>query len=223
MFYPAYVHKDPKSAYGISFPDFPGCFSAADTLADLPKAAQEAVEVHFEGEDLAVPAPSTPERWAKDRRYRGGFWLLVHIDLSKVSSKAIRVNISLPEDLVQRIDSYARARHISRSGFQKVTSLIQQDSCSTFSTKPNASNISMVRQAIPSVWPSCSGPSFCSTMQLLMSANAASWTASVRLAGPQPTISTSTCAGGVFTGWSAWSAGARREDRQFQSRLGEVA
>lgn len=117
MFYPAYIHKDPKSAYGISFPDFPGCFSAADTLADLPKAAQEAVEVHFEGEDLAVPAPSTPERWAKDKRYRGGFWLLVDIDLSKVSSKAIRVNISLPEDLVQRIDSYARARHISRSAF----------------------------------------------------------------------------------------------------------
>ena len=32
MLYPVYVHKDPDSAYGVTFPDFPGCFSAADEL-----------------------------------------------------------------------------------------------------------------------------------------------------------------------------------------------
>ena len=36
------------------------------------------------------------------------------------------------------------------SGFQKVTSLIQQASLSTRSLKLKASNISMVRQAMPS-------------------------------------------------------------------------
>ena len=117
MFYPAYIHKDANSSYGVSFPDFPGCFSAADELADLPKAAQEAVEVHFEGEDLPIPKPSAPEKWAKDKRYQSGYWMLIDIDLSKVSSKAIRVNISLPEDLVQRIDDYAKSRHMSRSAF----------------------------------------------------------------------------------------------------------
>jgi hypothetical protein len=69
--------------------------------------------------------------------------------------------------------------------------LIQQASCSTRSLKPKASNISIVRQAMPSAWPSCSGPSFCSTMQVRMSGKAASCAASVRPAGPQPTISTS--------------------------------
>lgn len=52
MLYPAYVHKDKGSAYGLTFPDFPGCFSAADELADLSRMAQEAVEVHLDGEEM---------------------------------------------------------------------------------------------------------------------------------------------------------------------------
>ena len=44
------------------------------------------------------------------------------------------------------------------SGFQNVVSLIQQASFSTRSLKPKASNISIVRQAMPSAWPRSSGP-----------------------------------------------------------------
>ena len=40
------------------------------------------------------------------------------------------------------------------SGFQNVVSLIQQASFMTRSLKPKAWNISIVRQAIPSAWPS---------------------------------------------------------------------
>jgi predicted RNase H-like HicB family nuclease len=117
MLYPGYVHKDQDSAYGLSFPDFPGCFSAADDLADLPRMAQEAVEVHFEGESFALPAPTSPEHWAGDDRFAGGYWMLVEIDLARVSAKPTRLNISLPEYLVRQIDVYAEAHHLSRSGF----------------------------------------------------------------------------------------------------------
>ena len=117
MFYPVYVHKDEGSAYGLTFPDFPGCFSAADELNDLPRMAQEAVEVHFDGEDIAIPAPSTPEQWAGDERFEGGYWMLVEIDLAKIRSQPIRINISLPEYLVSQIDGYAKSHHMSRSGF----------------------------------------------------------------------------------------------------------
>jgi hypothetical protein len=30
--YIAYLHKDRKSDYGVSFPDFPGCITAGKTL-----------------------------------------------------------------------------------------------------------------------------------------------------------------------------------------------
>lgn len=117
MLYPVYVHKDEGSAYGLTFPDLPGCFSAADEMKDLPRMAQEAVEVYFEGEDLAIPAPSAPEQWAGDERFEGGYWLLVDIDLAKIRSQPVRINISLPEYLVTQIDGYAKSHHMSRSGF----------------------------------------------------------------------------------------------------------
>lgn len=117
MLYPVYVHKDPESAYGVTFPDFPGCFSAADELEELPHSAQEAVEVHFEGEDVEIPPPTAIEKLAADTAYEGGFWLLVDIDLTKVSTKSVRLNISLPARLVGEIDRYAAEHHMTRSGF----------------------------------------------------------------------------------------------------------
>ncbi|SHF47519.1 Predicted nuclease of the RNAse H fold, HicB family [Modicisalibacter ilicicola DSM 19980] len=117
MLYPAYVHKDADSAYGVTFPDFPGCFSAADELADLPRMAQEAVEVYYDGEEMAIPAPSAPEEWQDDERFQGGYWMLLDIDLSRIRTRAVRVNVSLPECLVARIDEAAQARHLSRSAF----------------------------------------------------------------------------------------------------------
>jgi len=117
MLYPVYVHKDHESAYGVTFPDFPGCFSAAEDLEELPRLAQEAVEVHFEGEDMEIPAPTAVEELAADPAYQGGFWLLLNIDLTKVNTKSVRLNISLPANLVGEIDRYAAEHHMTRSGF----------------------------------------------------------------------------------------------------------
>jgi predicted RNase H-like HicB family nuclease len=57
--YPVYVYiGNKKHAHGIVFPDFPGCFSAADHLEDLPANIQEAVEAHFQA--TAYRYPSLP-------------------------------------------------------------------------------------------------------------------------------------------------------------------
>ena len=117
MLYPVYVHKDPDSAYGMTFPDFPGCFSAADDLGEISRLSQEAVEVHFDGEDMEFPTPTPIEKLAADPSYEGGFWLLLDIDLSKVNTKSVRLNISLPANLVGQIDHYAAKHHMTRSGF----------------------------------------------------------------------------------------------------------
>lgn len=108
MLYPVYVHKNEDTAYGLTFPDFEGCFSAADEMQDIQRMAQEAVECHFEGEDIPLPAPSSPEQWLGDERFEGGFWLLVDIDTTKVNTKSVRINISMPEALVKRIDAVAK-------------------------------------------------------------------------------------------------------------------
>ena len=118
MLYPVYVHPgDERHAHGVTFPDFPGCFSAADDWADLPRLIQEAVEVYFEGEAGEVPPPTPLEVLARDPAYTDGIWLLVDIDLERINPRRVRLNVSLPAPLVARIDRYAAAHHLSRSGF----------------------------------------------------------------------------------------------------------
>ncbi|HMN71765.1 MAG TPA: type II toxin-antitoxin system HicB family antitoxin [Rhodoblastus sp.] len=54
------VHKDPDSAYGMTFPDAPGCFSAADDIDDLFVMAKEALEGWTESMiDERLPLPPT--------------------------------------------------------------------------------------------------------------------------------------------------------------------
>ena len=118
MLYPVYVHAgDAQTAHGVTFPDFPGCFAAADDWEGLPAAIQEAVQAHFHEEPEAVPAPTPLQVLARRREYRGGVWLLAEVDLSRIKTRAVRLNISLPAQLVRQIDAWAGANHMSRSGF----------------------------------------------------------------------------------------------------------
>jgi metal-responsive CopG/Arc/MetJ family transcriptional regulator len=43
--------------------------------------------------------------------------MLVDLDLTRIDPAPKRVNISLPGSLLSQIDTYAQARHLSRSGF----------------------------------------------------------------------------------------------------------
>lgn len=116
MLYPLYVWKDSNSAYGASFPDLPGVFTAADALNDLPAKAQEAAEAMYDGE-VHVPEASSIEKWKDAADYADGYWMLVNIDRSKINTKPVRLNISLPENLLRDIDAFAKSHQMTRSGF----------------------------------------------------------------------------------------------------------
>ncbi|WP_353192124.1 type II toxin-antitoxin system HicB family antitoxin [Pandoraea pnomenusa] len=119
MKYPIYVWQEGDSAFGAAFPDLPGVHTAADTLDELERMAQEAVELMYEDSADAIPAPTYDihKLHAHEVDDGNGCWMFVDIDLSKVSSKAVRLNISLPERLVHQIDAVAEKRHMSRSAF----------------------------------------------------------------------------------------------------------
>ncbi|AMM84258.1 type II toxin-antitoxin system HicB family antitoxin [Martelella sp. AD-3] len=55
--YIAVVHQEGESAFGLHFPDVPGCFSAADDLDDILANANEALALHLEGEDPPEARP----------------------------------------------------------------------------------------------------------------------------------------------------------------------
>lgn len=45
----AYLHKDRKSDFGVSFPDFPGCITAGRTFEEARRRAAEALSFHIAG------------------------------------------------------------------------------------------------------------------------------------------------------------------------------
>ena len=118
MLFPVYVHTgDDKHAHGAEVPDFPGCFSAADGWDELAGNIQEAVELYCEDEDMVVPSPTPLDKLMANPDYQGGIWMMVDIDTGKLKTKSVRLNVSLPEGLLRRIDDEARSRHMSRSAF----------------------------------------------------------------------------------------------------------
>lgn len=118
MLYPVYIHLGDKAhAHGVTIPDFPGCFSAADEWQDLPRMAQEAIELWCEGQNMELPKPSALDVLVNDTDYVGGVWLLIDVDISRLDTKPVRLNISMPQSLVSEIDNYAKAHGATRSGF----------------------------------------------------------------------------------------------------------
>ncbi len=119
MRFPVVIHKDPDSDYGVTVPDLPGCFSAGETIDEALNQVVEAIELHLDGmlqDHQALPTPRPMEVHQHNPDYIGGIWALVAIDLSKISGKAKRVNITLPERLLTIMDQYAVQRGETRSG-----------------------------------------------------------------------------------------------------------
>ena len=120
MRYPVVIHKDEDSAYGVTVPDLPGCFSAGDTLEEAMASAEEAILSHIEvllmdGE--AVPKQKPLKVHQENEGYADGVWALVDADVSKLSGKRVRVNITLPERLLAIVDEAAKREGETRSGF----------------------------------------------------------------------------------------------------------
>ena len=119
MRFPIVIHKDRDSDYGVTVPDLPGCFSAGDTTDDALSNAVEAIECHIEGlllDGEKLPVPETVEHYRGQRQFAKGVWALVDVDVAKLSGKAKRVNITLPERLLVQIDSFAARHGDTRSG-----------------------------------------------------------------------------------------------------------
>ena len=120
MRYPVIVHKDPESDYGVTVPDLPGCFSAGETLDEALLQVVEAIECHLEGlllDGEPIPLPQTIEYHQSNPDYSGGVWAFVTVDITKLSGKTRRVNITLPERILSLMDKYAYEQGETRSGF----------------------------------------------------------------------------------------------------------
>jgi predicted RNase H-like HicB family nuclease len=117
--YIAIVHKDPRSDFGVSFPDFPGCITAGSTIDEAKDMAHDALSLHIKGmlEDSEnIPTPSKLEDIMDDPQYSDAVVILV-VSVSEAKPRSVRVNITVPEDMLRKIDNVAKKRGMSRSSF----------------------------------------------------------------------------------------------------------
>ncbi|HUX18179.1 MAG TPA: type II toxin-antitoxin system HicB family antitoxin [Acidithiobacillus sp.] len=117
---PIVLHTDDGVRYGVTVPGLPGCFFAGNTLDEALDSVREAIDLHLEGmaeEGAPIPEPRLLAEYQADPDYAGGVWAVVEVDASRVEGKTEKVNITLPRNLIRRIDEAARIRGASRSGF----------------------------------------------------------------------------------------------------------
>ncbi len=121
MRYPVVIHKDQDSDFGVMVPDIPGCYSAGSSYDEALNNAIEAIECHLEGlllDNETLPVGSSLDNWIHHQDFHGGIWAFVDIDLSQISGRAKRVNITLPERILNLIDLYGKSHSIkNRSAF----------------------------------------------------------------------------------------------------------
>lgn len=119
MQFPIVIHKDETSSFGVTVPDLPGCFSGGESYEEAITSAREAVACHIEG--LLMDGESISERKPIDlhqgnQDYENGVWALIDFDISRLSSKTVRVNITMPSRVLSIIDEAAARERETRSG-----------------------------------------------------------------------------------------------------------
>ena len=116
--YFALVHKETDSAFGITFPDLPGCFSAADGEDEIFSSAQSALTL-YASDETSLPQARSLSALRADAEVRselasGAF--LIAVPFIAIQKKS-RYNLMLPSDLVDGVDQTAHALGVSRSEY----------------------------------------------------------------------------------------------------------
>jgi predicted RNase H-like HicB family nuclease len=127
-YYPAII-EPAAEGFGVFFPDLPGCTSAGMSLQEAAQNAEQALQAHIDlgsehGE--AVPEPSELDTLTVDPDVVEAARILVRTELP---GRSVRVNITLPEELLSAVDRYAALTGHTRSGLlaQAVRERMQRD------------------------------------------------------------------------------------------------
>ena len=118
VYYIGLVHKDKDSAYGVQFPDVPGCYSASDDMDHVIGNATEALSLW--AEDAVPPVPRGLEDIIAETDIAadltaGAF--LISVPLIENDGRVVSANISTERGFLKAIDMAARQRKFTRYAF----------------------------------------------------------------------------------------------------------
>ena len=109
-----------NGAYSAEVPDLPGVITEADSISELEDMVKEAAYGWMEAElddSRSIPDPTSVEHFSSDDVYKDCMWMLVDLDMDKISDKVERVNVCLPSRALRRLDFLASNAGTSRSSY----------------------------------------------------------------------------------------------------------
>ena len=117
----AIVHRE-NGIFGITFPDLPGCVSVGETLDELLQNGREALDLHLEGmleDGEAVPTVRSIDQLRADPDLADDFRdaELVTVMPVELPGRAVKVTITMEENLFHRLNAAAERQGYTRSGF----------------------------------------------------------------------------------------------------------
>ena len=116
--YVGLLNKDDDSAFGVHFPDLPGCFSAGDSADEAVENALAAIRLWAEDTD-EVPAARSISELRLDDEFNGqieagAMAILVPLLSGQISK---RLNITLAVDVANAALDAAKAAGLSHSAY----------------------------------------------------------------------------------------------------------
>jgi predicted RNase H-like HicB family nuclease len=116
----ALIHEEGQ-VFGVSFPDFPGVVATARSVEEVIRKGSEALTFHVAGmveDGDTLPMSRSLAELKSDRAYRvAAKGAVVAVIPFELPAKAVRLNISMDETLLQAVDRAAEAVGQTRSAF----------------------------------------------------------------------------------------------------------
>ena len=112
IYFPAIIDRS-ASGFGLSFPDFPGCIAAGDTVHEAAANGEAALALHIDGmraDREAIPQPSRLDDIEEVEGADDVARVLIRADLP---GKFSRIQVTLEDSLLAAIDAVSH----NRSGF----------------------------------------------------------------------------------------------------------
>jgi predicted RNase H-like HicB family nuclease len=115
----AVIHEE-NGSFGISFPDFPGCISGGDTIEEAVSKGAQALAFHIDGmveDGEELPAIRKFHEIMPGVQAQNDKSVVIAALETELPGKALRINITMEETLLKRIDRAAAKDSLSRSAF----------------------------------------------------------------------------------------------------------
>lgn len=113
------VEKEKDSCYGVYSPDFKTCGSFGDTFEESVANMKKAMELCLENMDSIPDASpvSDIEEYALANYPAESVKIITTIPVELPKAKSVRINITIPDDILAKLDEALSGRKNARSRF----------------------------------------------------------------------------------------------------------